>query len=361
MQAVGQVAGRAVGSAYHKRNRKQELAQRGAQEEGSGAERRHPHFLSQRISPIGPSSVTRRGERSKEYNYVTRANYIHLRDSALNYARLLGRELGHEPDGNLGACIADLYRKLAELEPSLHLNLESDGNRLHFVFWQAHSWGGHTLYWLHTKILESLSPEMREATLLFFRKLRIATGMQTLQECYEIDYMRDIVEDNPDGYNNDEGWSVLKDYKKGGTVYELMSEIERGPDPDADLALMLSRMRPGSKEDKELLDIMREGIKFTESGNRSIFEYEYHPLMDEDYGNEIIEMDRMVRFIYDDDMVCNQMIEWLNNEYGNGADECVPATCLRLRPDTGSVFMQDTFLDEFFVYMSKLIECVNNY
>ncbi len=207
MQTVGRIAGRTVGSAHHKRNRKQELAQCGAQKEGSGAKRRHTHFLKQRIAPIGPSSVTRRGVRGKEYNYVTRANYLYLRDSALNYARLLGKELGHEPEGNLGACIADLYRKLAELEPSLHLNLEPEGNRLRFVFWHRHQWGERTLYWLCLNVLESLSPKMREAVLLFFRKLRTATGIQTLREGCDLEWVLEWIAENADQYDNEEGRS----------------------------------------------------------------------------------------------------------------------------------------------------------
>ncbi len=365
MQTVGRIAGRTVGATHHKRNRKQELAQRRAKKEGSGAERWHPHFLSQRIAPIGPSSVTRRGGRGKEYNYVTRANYLYLRDSALNYARLMGKELGHEPDGNLGACIADLYRKLAELEPSLHLNLEPEGNRLRFVFWHRHQWGERTLYWLCLNVLESLSPKMREAVLLFFRKLRTATGIQTLREGCDLEWVLEWIAENADQYDNEEDRAadmlIIGDYSRGGVAFTLMEDVQTPPEPDADLTRMLSRLRPRAEKEKALLGVLREGLQFTEPDTPSIFSYEYNPHADEDLDEGTIEMERIVRFIYDCDMVCDNLTEMINNEVNGGLCETLPCTWLTLAPDTDRVFTADTFPEEFFAWLSKLMECINDY
>ncbi len=341
------------------------MAQCRAKKESPGPKRRHPHFLKQSIAPIGQTSVTRRGGRSKEYNYITRANYIYLRDSALNYARLLGRELGHVPHGNLGACIADLYRKLAGLEPSLNLNMEPSEDRLHFVFWHRHQWGERSLYWLCLKVLESLSPKMRAATLLFFRKLRKATGIQTLSESEELGMVLDWIAESADESDNEEysaaDMSIIDDYRSGGNAFRLLDEVEMLPEPDADLAHMLSQMCPRAEKEKELLGILREGLRFTESSTPSIFSYEYNPHADEDHEDDTIRMEHIIRFIYDSDKVCDELVELINNEINSGACETLPCTWLTLNPKTERVFEANTFPEEFFTWLSKLMECINSY
>jgi hypothetical protein len=274
--------------------------------------------------------------------------------------------LGHAAGGNTGACIADLYHKLAELEPTLNLNIESVNSRLCFVFWKQCDWGEHTLYWINTKILESLTSRMREAALLFFRKLKQATGMLTTSECGDVDAVLEwMAEQFSDGeWLEDEreaNEAVICDYKKGGKAFELMSEIMQPPEPDADLSKLLSEVRPCNAQEKELLEILREGLRFTEDTGKKIFEYEYDPFYDFGYGEHAIELDRIIRFVYGQDIVLDNLIESLNNDINCGSGERVPCSLLVLEPDTGSVFAEDTFPSELFAWMDKLAGCVNNW
>jgi hypothetical protein len=365
MQTVGRTSGGTVSAPHHPRDRKPRAAQRRAKEAGTGAGRRHPHFLTGRIRPIGPRAVTRKGDRIEEYNYVTRENYLHLRDSALNYARLLGRELDHVPQGNTGACIADLCRKLSALEPSLNLNVEPVGNRLHFVFWRSHEWGSYVLYWICADVLESLTPKMREAALLFFQKLHRTMGLPTLVDSDDAHFVLDEIAGYADGYDNEEDrraeQRVAASYRPGGEAYELMRQIEQAPEPNADPARMLSRMRPRKEKEKELLHLLREGLRFTGADCRSIFSYAYLPWADEDDHESFIALERMVRFVYADDRFNERMTEWLNDELQGGACACDPCSWLRLTPETDRVFEQDTFPEEFFDWLEKLIDCTNNF
>jgi hypothetical protein len=365
MQSVGQGRCRGFGAAHNPRDRKPKPAQRRTKEKSACAKRRHFHFLTECISPIGAESVVRRNGEGELHNFVTRDNYLYLRASALNYARLLGKELGHAADGNTGACIADLYHKLAELEPALHLNIEPVDSRLSFVFWKRCNWGEHTLYWINTQILESLTPRMREATLLFFRKLKQATGMLTTNESGDVDAVLEWMDEQRSAgeWPKDEreaNEAVCDSYKTGGKAFKLMREIIQVPEPDADLPQVLSEVRPRKTKEKELLEILREGLRFTESREKSIFDYAYDPYYDSDYGERAIEMDRIVRFTYECDIVNENLIDSLNNDINYGCSECIPCNLLVLEPDTDSVFAEDTFPSEFFEWMDKLADCVNN-
>lgn len=373
MQTTHGIASRTIGAAHHSGDRKPELAQRRAKEKGSRAERRHPRFLTQRIEPIGARSVTRKEGRGEEYNLVTRANYIHLHKTALNYARLMGRELNHTPEGNTGACIADLYHKLSELEPSLNLNIEMEpvDNRLCFVFWKPHEWGDYSLYWINAKVLETLTPRMRAATMLFFRRLKLATRMETTNDSDDVALVLEWLDEVEDQYDDEEEEveveerSAVRDtvasYRKGGKVYNLMMEIEQKPDSDVDLVQTLAEVRPHRKKEKELLEILREGVRFTERKGGSIFQYEYSPFYDPECGEPPIGMERIVRFVYGRDIVRENLIHTLNDEVNSGCGESIPCTCLTLKPDADSVFKAGTFPEEFFAWMDKLLECINEY
>ncbi len=365
MQTVGRAASRTVGPAHNPRDGKRTPPQRRTKEKGARSQRRHYGFLTERIAPIGAKSVERSDGEENMVNLVSRDNYRRLRASALNYARLLGKDLGHVPAGNTGACIADLYHKLAELEPSLNLNMESANGRLHFIFWKPCDYNGHSLYWIEIKFLETLSPPMRKAATLFFRRLRKRTGMLTTNQSPDVDWLLECLDEQ---YEQGE-WldekerranrAVIDSYKDGGKVYKLMQEIEQSPDPDADLAGMLSEVKPRKAKERNLLEILREGLRFTDSASPSIFNYEYDPGYDETNDEHGIELGKMVRFMYEQDLVNDDLIQSLNHELECGNGECVPCTRLCLTPDTGSVFAEDPFPSEFFAWMVKLIECVN--
>ncbi len=368
MQTSGRARGCGVGAADNSRDGKPKPLQRRTKEKGSRPKRRHPHFLTQRIRPLGVESIVRRNEEGKDINFITRDNYVYLRESALNYARLLGKELGHIPEGNTGACIADLYHKLAELEPSLNLNMEPVESRLRFVFWQQCEWSVRTLYWINMKCVETTSPlstPMREAAMLFFRKLKKATGMLTTNQSPDVDWvLMNLDEQYEQGewLNEKErraNRAVIDSYQDGGKVYRLMGEIVQEPNPDADLAAMLSGLKPRKEKERALLEIMREGVRFTDSASPSIFHYEYDPYYDETYDERGIELERVIRFMYDKDLVNDDLIQSLNNDLECGNGECVPCTRLCLTPDTDSVFAEDPFPSEFFAWLVKLIECVN--
>jgi hypothetical protein len=367
MQRVGQVSSRGVGAVDNQRDRKPILAQRRKKGKGARPKRRHLHFLTERVPPIGVESVVRRNSEGRNHNFVTRENYLYLRASALNYARLLGKELGHIPEGNTGACIADLYHKLAELEPTLNLNIEPVDTRLSFVFWEKCDWSDSTLYWIHAKILESLTPKMREVTLLFFQKLKLATGMGTTNECGDLDWVLDCIDEQDMGaewLEDDErvaNEAVIASYKQGGKVFDLMEEIKQIPDPAIDMARVLSEVRPRKAKEKELLEILCNGLRFTEMREKSIFDYAYDPFYDHDSGEHAIELDRIIRFVYEYDYILENVIQSLNGDLECGIGECVPCTRLCLEPDTDSVFAEDPFPSEFIMWMDTLTGCINNW
>ena len=178
-------------------------------------------------------------------------------------------------------------------------------------------------------------------------------------------FILEMVEGEAEGYDEDdeerkEYLDAVKSYRKGGKVYKLMAEIEQPPEPNADLVRVLSETQPQKKREKELLDILKDGVRFTEPRLRPIFSYEYDPFRDDENDEHPIEMDRMIRFVYDRDIVRRYLIDTINDELNCGSGETIPCTCLTLTPDTDSVFKSDTFPEEFFAWMDNLLECVND-
>ncbi len=109
------------------------------------------------------------------------------------------------------------------------------------------------------------------------------------------------------------------------------------------------------------ITLLRAGLRFTEDDCRSIFSYAYLPWADEDDHESFIGLERMVRFVYADDRVNERMVELLNDELQGGVCACTLCSWLRLTPETDRVFEADTFPEEFFNWLEKLIDCTNNY
>lgn len=368
MQATGLVASGVYRSAHHKRSRKQKLAHGAAPEESTGPQQGGLGYLTQILPVLGRDTVEFDNPTvaSKKGNYLTRSNYRSLLSAAENYARLVGKPLGHVPGVNNGACIADLYYKLQALEPDINLNIGASDGKLHFVFWDSYDFAGYTLYWLCIEFIERLTPKVREAAVSLLRLIREKTGMALTNDCCDIEsvigYLRERGCENEDERERALDEAFADSYCQGGDVYNLMEEL-LGPSESAEqMDIRLKRLRPRDEYNRRLLELIREGYTVLSGVTRPLLSYRYDPFY---YDGEVdefsLEIDRLIRFMYADDMMSEELAQMLNDEVGNGAYEELLSTTLVLGPDTKERFSMDTAPKEILAYLEKLLYFTNGY
>ncbi len=354
MQAVGTLADRKTDSSYHQSNRTRR-AQRSKQEKTDyGAQRCRNSFLKTKFMPIAPTNVTRSWG-DETYNYVTQTNYEYLLQSARRYASLLGVELKHTPGNSIGEGISNLYDELDNIIGEINLNIEPNEEKLRFVLWKYHPWGDYTFYWLPVKFTESLNPRLKKIALSFIHQFIHSNGMITTNEAFDVEWILQWATDSLSECDADDikkNKKIIGEYESG-KVYRLMERIDIKC-YYRNLPEVLLKYKPNNEFEKQLIDIFTEGLQFIGKDKPAIMSYGYDPLYDEDRDYHPVDMERMIRIVYDlDDFVTEWMMEWANNELREAYD-ISPATQLILSPDTDKIFSMDRYPDNFFIWFDKI-------
>lgn len=354
MQTIGTLADTLAGTVYHKPDGTGH-SQRSEQEKTDyGAQRCRNSFLKMVFAPIAPRIVTREWD-GEEYNYVTKDNYDYLLDSALKYALLMGINLEHNPGNSIGEGISNIYDELDGIIGDINLNIEPFEDKLQFVLWKYHTWGDYTFYWLPIKFTESLNPKLRRIARSFIHQFMHSNGMVTTNNSFDVEWILEWAEEglqecNPCDRKRNAG--LLASYKSG-KIYRLMERID-SKSYYKNLPTVLDRYVPNNEFEKGLIGVFKEGLQFIGKDKPSIMSYGYDPLDDEDRDYHPVDMERMIRIVYDlDDFVTEWMMDWANNELRESYD-ISPATQFAISPDTTELFSMDQYPDNFFKWFDKL-------
>lgn len=354
MQAVGTLAAKFPGQVYHRPDRTRR-SQRSEQEKTDyGAQRRCNAFLKTVFTPIAPAIVTRNWQ-GEDINYVTKENYTYLLESASRYASLMGVPLVHNPGNSIGEGISNIYDELDNIIGEISLNIEPFEDKLQFVLWKYHTWGDYTFYWLPVKFTETLNPKLRKIARSFIHQFMHSNGMVTTNEAFDVEWILEWAEDglqecDPEDRKKNE--RLLASYKSG-KIYKLMERID-SKSYYKNLPAVLDRYVPNNEFEGELTRIFREGLQFIGKDKPSIMSYGYDPLDDEDRDYHPVDMERMIRVVYDlDDFVTEWMMDWANSELRESYD-ISPATQLAISPDTTELFSMDRYPDNFFKWFDRL-------
>jgi hypothetical protein len=150
-----------------------------------------------------------------------------------------------------------------------------------------------------------------------------------------------------------ERYRKLADSYESGKIYRLMKRIG-SKSHYKNLPAALDRYIPGNEFERALIDIFREGLQFTGEDTPSIMSYGYDPLDDRERDEYPVEMDRMIRVIYDrNDLVTEHLEDWTNTELGESYD-ISPATWFAISPLTAELFSMDRYPDDFSNWFTKL-------
>lgn len=359
MQAIGTLSGRESRTLYH-RSYKAGVSKRSEQKKTDyGAIGCRNSFLTTVFSPIAPTKVERNWG-DETYNYVTKENYDYLVRSAMKYASLLGVELIHNPGNSIGEGISNIYDELNGIIGEINLNIEPCEEELRFILWKYHPWGDYTFYWLPVKFIETLNPKLKKIAVSFIHQFMHSNHMITTNEAcdtewvleWAIESMSECDPEDADRYKE-----IVYSYKFE-KAYRLMQQIE-SKCYYKNLSRMLDKYIPNNEFEQQLVDLMKEGLQFIGKDKPSIMSYGYDPLYDEECDYHPVDMERMIRIVYDlDDFVTEWMQEWANNELRESYD-ISPATRLELSPDIDHLFYMDDYPDKFFMWFDKMCNLIN--
>ena len=360
MYSVEIGAGRPVGTPYYRRNKRRSEPGYGPEEKSCGAQRPCHAFLSRSVPAIGPRKVVR-SEWVKDYNYLTRANYMYLLRSVENYARLLGKDYAHTPGGSVGGGIANLYHELQELVgPDVSINFHTNEKRLYFTLWDEYGWGEYNVYWIPVSFVEKLPERLRRLAISFLHQFRKSQRIWTINMSDDLDFIKEwkyeCAAEYDDENDRKEYLKYLQSYEKGGRIYKLLERIEKQCYHKR-LPAALDRYVPASEYERDLVELMKEGLRFIGDDVPNIFKYAYDVKQDEDRDQHPLTPDQMILFIYKSDDLIDGYSEYVDDIYNN-YDAIYPCATLDLAPDTSEPLGKDAFPKEFFAYMDKLNEFI---
>lgn len=358
MQAIGTLTSRKARSLYHKPD-KAGLSKRSEQKQTDyGAQWCRNSFLKTVFSPIAPAKVERNWG-DETYNYVTKENYDYLVRSAMRYASLLEVELKHKPGNSIGEGISNIYDELNGIIGEINLNLEPYEEKLQFVLWKYHTWGDYTFYWLPVKFTETLNPKLKRIAVSFIHQFMHSNHMITTNEAFDVEWILEWATDSLsecDPCDIKQNTGTIEAYKEG-KVHRLMQRIESRC-YYKNLSRILDKYVPNNEFEEQLVDLMKEGLQFIGKDKPSIMSYGYDPLYDEERDYHPVDMERMIRIVYDlDDFVTEWMQDWANNELREAYD-ISPATRLVLSPETDHLFSMDNYPDKFFIWFDKMCNLI---
>jgi len=358
MQAIGTITSRKTRPVYH-RSDKAGLSKRSEQKKTDyGAQWCRNSFLTTVLSPIAPAKVERSWG-DETYNYVTKENYDYLVHSAMKYASLLDVELKHNPGNSIGESISNIYDELNGIIGEINLNLEPYEEKLQFVLWKYHTWGDYTFCWLPVKFIESLNPKLKKIAVSFIHRFMHSNHMITTNEAFDTEWILEwatesLNECDPCDIKRNE--EIIESYRFG-KVHRLMQRIENKC-YYKNLFRILDKYVSNNEFEQELIELFKEGLQFIGKDKPSIMSYGYDPLYDEERDYHPVDMERMIRIVYDlDDFVTEWMQDWANNELREAYD-ISPATRLEISPDTDRLFSMDDYPDKFFIWFDKMCELI---
>lgn len=237
-------------------------------------------FLTSRFIPIAEDYLVEDETGGACVNLTTSENFDYLYRSALRYADLMNVRLpflarkGSGPRINITA----LYKALDETLPE-HVNLEERAGRLHFCLYRFHDWPDHTLFWLPVDFTESLPVPLRRIVREFIRQFVRYHGLNAVTETW---YYELAVEELDDWKNRDPEASpqTIRKYKRlaesyqSGKIAKTLKRMEGKPFC-TDLEEKVRKYRAAVKEERELLELIREGMGLITPGNPCIMQYGY--------------------------------------------------------------------------------------
>ena len=321
-------------------------------------------FLTGRFLPIAADYLVEDETGGACVNLTTSENFDYLYRSALRYADLMNVRLpfrarkGSGPRINITA----LYKALDETLPE-HVNLEERAGRLHFCLYRFHDWPDHTLFWLPVDFTENLPVPLRRIVREFIRQFVRYHGLNAVTETW---YYELAVEELDDWKNRDPEASpqTIRKYKRlaesylSGKIAKTLNRMEGKPFC-TDLEEKVRKYRAAVKEERELLELIREGMGLITPGNPCIMQYGYDWAYERSPDFPPIDLDCQIMLAYsNNDTLTENMECYFNSDYRE-TYAIIPVTSMYLTPETDRLFRMDDYPERLSGWMERFTQCIN--
>lgn len=278
----------------------------------------------------------------------SRENYDFLYRSARNYLRLSGKDIGIKPDGH------DFIKLFRHFDNSLPQNQECElcrqADTIYFhVIENSYGW---ELYYIPCAAIDRADTVLSGILLDFFNLFQHTQGLSPLKEdpVYEI-------------FIGDTGHYALEDKE---TRKKLAEEYEKGHigkildkiagKPETGITKLKNRIekydpRPG---EAGILALMLEGLELFRKKEK-ITGHGFFPNETEDYYNCYwpVEASRTLMIVYDEDMVCNFLSEWITEEAREQSAEIFSAGNKVITPATRAPLKINHYVVDFFNWLKR--------
>lgn len=370
MRTVIGTTGTGLGPLYYRRagiGHRYQPGNGAEKKKNSPAARKRDDFLTGRFLPVSSDFLVECPQKGTGMNVTTQEGFDYLYRSAVNYTGLLGLSLPfpqkrRSPYPRLD--IIRLYEVMENLLPE-NINLELVDGRLTFCLYRFHKWPDYQLFWTPLDFTERLNRPLKRIVLEFIRRLARHHRMGDLTDTcyYEIadSYLERYGEES-DEFTPKEKKRIgrlIESYRKG-RIARLLKRMY-GRAFCTDLEERLDAYKPEKKSEKELLELVREGMTLMGKDVPCIMDYQYDWINEEEPDFMPALLETQIALVYSLD---DEITEDMENTFSMDMQESynlTPVTTFFLTPETDRPFEMDDFPERFADWHNRFVFHVTHY
>lgn len=364
MQTIVRTTGTGTGPLYHQRGgigHRHQPGHKAEEKKATPTARKRNDFLTGRFLPVASDYYAECPEKGTDTNVTTREAFDYLYRSAANYAALLGvglpfpkRRRSPHPRQD----IVRLYEVMDNLLPEC-VNLELVQGRLTFCLYRFHKWPDYELLWLPLEFTGRLSTPVRRVVLEFIRRFARHHRMGDLTDTYYYEMAESYMEsclDDPDEYTPADRLRITRlmaSYRKGN-ISRLFKRM-RGRAFCTGLERKLETCRPESESERQLLELVREGMALMGKEVPCIMDYQYDWLSERepDFMPALLESQITLAYSTDDEITRDMMGTFSTDM--QEAYNLTPVSIMLLTPETDHIFSMDDFPERFAGWFNRFV------
>ncbi|MFS2790789.1 hypothetical protein AAH071_08290 [Parabacteroides distasonis] len=212
---------------------------------------------------------------------------------------------------------------------------------------------------------ESLPVPLRRIVREFIRRFVRYHGLNAVTETW---YYELAMEELDDWKNRDPEASpqTIRKYKRlaesyqSGKIAKTLKRMEGKPFC-TDLEEKVRKYRAAVKEERKLLELIREGMGLITPGNPCIMQYGYDWAYERSPDFPPIDLDCQIMLAYsNNDALTENMECYFNSDYRE-TYAITPVTSMYLTPETDRLFRMDDYPERLSGWMERFTQCINRH
>lgn len=337
----------------------------GPQKKSTASTGKRHAFLTEKIAPIAPDFKIRNRNDDAWVNLTTPENFDYLYQSALNYAGLMGIKFPfrYRKGGSPRLKITELYNAMDESVPEC-VNLEEKDGRLHFCLFRYHDWPEPALFWIPVGFTEQLPVALKRIAKEFIRRFVRHHGVSPITDSYYFDMGMDELKD----WGNRDSDASPKEIRENSRLADSYLTGKRAKALKRicsktfcyNLEERIRQYRTENKKERELLELIREGMALITPESPCLISYLYDWAYEESPDINPIGMEQQLMLVYSDcDTLAECMRDYMNSDYRE-TYALTPVTYRYLTPETNELFRMDDYPERLSEWLERFTEHIND-